>query len=158
MQALPPRHCRESNSVTRSLTLERFGWQGGAGRKTPPRIDRKTLGVSQQHDSERPWRCQRESEDRAGQHRPTRVSSRSLGRLDDMKVTRQKHCFSTLNYNLAYRYNDARVINLMRENVKRGCRGGVRSSEDRNARIRLLQLCTPLAIRGRVAFAVQNPT
>jgi hypothetical protein len=50
--------------------------------------------------------------------------------LDDMKKTRQKHCFSTLSHNLAYCYNDARVIKWMWENVKRGFRGGVRSFED----------------------------
>ena len=50
--------------------------------------------------------------------------------LDGMKKTCQKHCFSTLNHNLAYCYNDARVIKWMWENVKRGFRGGVRSFED----------------------------
>ena len=47
-----------------------------------------------------------------------------------MKKTCQKHCFSTLNHNLAYCYNDARVIKWMWENVKRGFRGGLRSFED----------------------------
>ena len=32
--------------------------------------------------------------------------------LTNMKKTCQKHCFSTLNHNLAYRYNDARVIKM----------------------------------------------
>ena len=50
--------------------------------------------------------------------------------LDDMKQTCQKHCFSTLNHNLAYCYNDARVIKWMWEHVKRGFQGGVRSFED----------------------------
>ena len=52
------------------------------------------------------------------------------GQLDDMKKSCQKHCFSTLNHNLAYCYNDERVIKWMWENVKRGFRGGVRSFED----------------------------
>ena len=30
--------------------------------------------------------------------------------LSEMKSTCQRHCFSTLNHNLAYCYNDARVI------------------------------------------------
>ena len=30
--------------------------------------------------------------------------------LNDMKNTCEKQCFSTLNHNLAYCYNDARVI------------------------------------------------
>ena len=50
--------------------------------------------------------------------------------LTDTKKTCQKHCFSTLNHNLAYCYNDARVIKWMWENAKRGLRGGVRSFED----------------------------
>ena len=50
--------------------------------------------------------------------------------LNYMKKTCEKHCFSTLNHNLAYCYNDARVIKWMWENVRRGFRGGVRSFED----------------------------
>ncbi len=50
--------------------------------------------------------------------------------LCDMKNTCQKHCFSTLNHNLAYCYNDARVINYLWDNVKRGLRGGVSSFHD----------------------------
>jgi hypothetical protein len=46
-----------------------------------------------------------------------------------MKTICQKH-FSTLNNKLAYWCNDARVIQWMWENVKRGFRGGVRSFED----------------------------
>ena len=54
----------------------------------------------------------------------------SRDQLDGMKKTCQKHCFSTLNHNLAYCYSDARVIKWIWENVKRGFRGGVRSFED----------------------------
>jgi radical SAM protein with 4Fe4S-binding SPASM domain len=50
--------------------------------------------------------------------------------LLDMKKTCQKHCFSTLNHNLAYCYNDARVIKWLWANAKRGFRGGARSFED----------------------------
>ena len=50
--------------------------------------------------------------------------------LDGMKKTCQKYYFPTLNRNLAYCYNDARLIKWMWENVKRGFRGGVRSFED----------------------------
>jgi len=50
--------------------------------------------------------------------------------LDDTKKTCQKHCFSTLNHNLPYCYNEARVIKWTWENVKRGFCGGVRSFED----------------------------
>ncbi|HLI82383.1 MAG TPA: hypothetical protein VKV17_00610 [Bryobacteraceae bacterium] len=52
-------------------------------------------------------------------------------RLADMKKTCQRHCFSTLNHNLAYCYNDSRVVKWLWSNViKRGFRGGVRSFED----------------------------
>ena len=51
--------------------------------------------------------------------------------LSDMKSTCQRHCFSTLNHNLAYCYNDARVIKWLWNNVvKNKFQGGVRSFED----------------------------
>jgi hypothetical protein len=34
-----------------------------------------------------------------------------------MKKTCQRHCFSTLNHNLAYCYNDARVIKWVWANL-----------------------------------------
>jgi hypothetical protein len=37
--------------------------------------------------------------------------------LAGMKKTCQRHCFSTLNHNLAYYYNDARVINFVWNNL-----------------------------------------
>jgi MoaA/NifB/PqqE/SkfB family radical SAM enzyme len=52
------------------------------------------------------------------------------GELRDMKKTCQRHCFSTLNHNLAYCYNDARVIKWMWKQAKNGFRGGARSFED----------------------------
>jgi MoaA/NifB/PqqE/SkfB family radical SAM enzyme len=50
--------------------------------------------------------------------------------LDHMKHTCQQHCFSTLNHNLAYCYNDARVIKWLWSNAARGFQGGARSFED----------------------------
>jgi len=50
--------------------------------------------------------------------------------LREMKATCQKHCFSTLNHNLAYCYNDRRVINFLWEQVKGGFKGGARSFHD----------------------------
>ncbi|HWO29187.1 MAG TPA: hypothetical protein VNO32_10360 [Candidatus Acidoferrum sp.] len=44
--------------------------------------------------------------------------------------TRQKHSFSTLSDNLAYGYNDARVIKWTSEKIKREFCGGIRSFED----------------------------
>ncbi|HZQ70451.1 MAG TPA: radical SAM/SPASM domain-containing protein [Terriglobales bacterium] len=51
--------------------------------------------------------------------------------LKDMKRTCQRHCFSTLNHNLGYCYNDARVIKwLWKQVVTNKLRGGARSFED----------------------------
>ena len=51
--------------------------------------------------------------------------------LADMKKTCQQHCFSTLNHNLAYCYNDARVINFVWTNLVRNrAKGGARSFEE----------------------------
>ena len=49
--------------------------------------------------------------------------------LEQLKKTCQQHCFSTLNHNLAYCYNDARVIKWLWQQVKRGFRGGAQSFE-----------------------------
>src|SRR5581483_10096860 len=52
----------------------------------------------------------------------------NAGQLSSMKKTCQQHCFSTLNHNLAYCYNDARVIRWVWTNpVKNRARGGARS-------------------------------
>jgi MoaA/NifB/PqqE/SkfB family radical SAM enzyme len=53
----------------------------------------------------------------------------NTAQLNEMKKTCQQHCFSTLNHNLAYCYNDARVIRWLWQQVKRGFRGGARSFE-----------------------------
>ena len=51
--------------------------------------------------------------------------------LNGMKKTCQRHCFSTLNHNLAYCYNDARVIKWLWSSViKQRFQGGVRSFDD----------------------------
>ncbi len=50
--------------------------------------------------------------------------------LRTMKATCQQHCFSTLNHNLAYCYNDARVIKWLWKQVRNGFQGGARSFED----------------------------
>lgn len=51
--------------------------------------------------------------------------------LAKMKHTCQQHCFSTLNHNLAYCYNDARVIKFVWEYlVKKRAKGGAQSFED----------------------------
>jgi MoaA/NifB/PqqE/SkfB family radical SAM enzyme len=51
--------------------------------------------------------------------------------LASMKSTCQQHCFSTLNHNLSYCYNDARVIKwLWTQVVKNKFGGGAKSFED----------------------------
>jgi MoaA/NifB/PqqE/SkfB family radical SAM enzyme len=51
--------------------------------------------------------------------------------LAGMKGTCQRHCFSTLNHNLAYCYNDARVIKFVWKNlVSNRMKGGAQSFED----------------------------
>jgi MoaA/NifB/PqqE/SkfB family radical SAM enzyme len=50
--------------------------------------------------------------------------------LQEMKTSCQQHCFSTLNHNLGYCYNDARVIKWLWTQARNGMSGGVRSFED----------------------------
>lgn len=53
------------------------------------------------------------------------------GQLAHMKKTCQQHCFSTLNHNLAYCYDDARVIRFLWElMVKKRFQGGHAHSFD----------------------------
>jgi MoaA/NifB/PqqE/SkfB family radical SAM enzyme len=50
--------------------------------------------------------------------------------LKSMKQSCQRHCFSTLNHNLAYCYNDARALKWLWQQAKTGFSGGCRSFED----------------------------
>jgi hypothetical protein len=51
--------------------------------------------------------------------------------LQTMKQDCEKHCFSTLNHNLGYCYNDARVFKWLWKQARSGLKGGaVRSFED----------------------------
>jgi len=50
--------------------------------------------------------------------------------LREMKNTCERHCFSTLNHNLGYCYNDARVIKWLWKQARNGFKGGARSFED----------------------------
>jgi len=51
--------------------------------------------------------------------------------LCDMKQTCQRHCFSTLNHNLAYCYDDSRVIKFVwTQLVKNRLKGGARSFDE----------------------------
>jgi radical SAM protein with 4Fe4S-binding SPASM domain len=133
--------------------LQRLGWNGdGTGRNGD--IAKQVAGLPgfvQDHNGElhfAEWNC------RAGQNNviirtdgtvapcfPMYASSYDWGNIDEhkfeagqlseMKKTCQQHCFSTLNHNLAYCYNDARVIKFVWTNlVKNRMKGGARSFED----------------------------
>ncbi len=53
-----------------------------------------------------------------------------IRQLGEMKKTCQQHCFSTLNHNLGYCYNDARVLKWLWKQARRGGKGGAGSFED----------------------------
>lgn len=50
--------------------------------------------------------------------------------LNEMKKTCQRHCFSTLNHNLAYCYDAKRVIKWIWKQARNGFQGGAKSFED----------------------------
>jgi MoaA/NifB/PqqE/SkfB family radical SAM enzyme len=52
------------------------------------------------------------------------------GQLQQMKKSCEKHCFSTLNHNLSYCYNDARVLKWLWQQARNGFQSGARSFED----------------------------
>jgi MoaA/NifB/PqqE/SkfB family radical SAM enzyme len=138
--------------MSSGLNIRDVGWYGdGKGSATESsEMLQKAVGITQDEDGELSfgeWNC------RAGQNNviirtdgtvapcfPMYSASFDWGNIDqftfdrsqlkEMKKTCQKHCFSTLNHNLAYCYNDERVIKWMWENVKRGFRGGIRSFEE----------------------------
>lgn len=53
-----------------------------------------------------------------------------LLQLNEMKKTCQLHCFSTLNHNLGFCYNDARVIKWVAKQARRGFQGVTGSFEE----------------------------
>jgi radical SAM protein with 4Fe4S-binding SPASM domain len=139
--------------MSSGLDLKEYGWYGdgtsGNGHKAE--VLASTPGIVQRADGElhfAEWNC------RAGQNNviirtdgtvapcfPMYGSNFDWGNIDrpkfdqgqltEMKSTCQRHCFSTLNHNLAYCYNDARVIKWLWLNaIKKKCQGGVRSFED----------------------------
>jgi len=139
--------------MSSGLDLRKYGWYGDGtgsnGNIAKMLVD--TPGIQQGEDgglhfSE--WNC------RAGQNNviirtdgtvapcfPMYASSFDWGNIDQakfdqtqlkqMKSTCQQHCFSTLNHNLAYCYNDARVIKwVWTQFVTNRMQGGARSFED----------------------------
>jgi len=135
------------------LNLREYGWYGDgtSGNGEVKQLLESMPGVVRGHDGSlqfTEWNC------RAGQNNviirtdgtvapcfPMYASTYDWGNIDkpkfdqgrlrEMKSTCQRHCFSTLNHNLAYCYNDARVIKWMWGNViKTKFAGGIRSFED----------------------------
>jgi radical SAM protein with 4Fe4S-binding SPASM domain len=130
--------------------LKRLGWNGD-GTGTNGDIAKQVAGmpgIVQNDNGElafAEWNC------RAGQNNvivrtdgtvapcfPMYPSSYDWGNIDEpkfeakelgrMKKTCQQHCFSTLNHNLAYCYNDARVLRFIWTNmVKNRMKGGAQS-------------------------------
>jgi MoaA/NifB/PqqE/SkfB family radical SAM enzyme len=134
------------------LDLHRYGWYGdGGGNETEMnQLLESMTGVVRGSDGTlqfTEWNC------RAGQNNviirtdgtvapcfPMYASTYDWGNIDahkfdqpqlhEMKKTCQHHCFSTLNHNLAYCYNDARVIKWVWKQARNKFQGGVRSFED----------------------------
>jgi hypothetical protein len=46
-----------------------------------------------------------------------------VSQLNEMKKSCQTHCFSTLNHNLRFSYNDARVVKWVFKQASRGFQG-----------------------------------
>jgi radical SAM protein with 4Fe4S-binding SPASM domain len=139
--------------MSSGLDLKEYGWNGDgtSGNGHQAELLASMPGVVQEANGElrfADWNC------RAGQNNviirtdgtvapcfPMYASTYDWGNIDrpkfeqsqltQMKSTCQRHCFSTLNHNLAYCYNDARVIKWLWSNaIKNKFQGGVRSFED----------------------------
>jgi radical SAM protein with 4Fe4S-binding SPASM domain len=139
--------------MSSGLDLRKFGWYGDG--PNPDGHQAEVLasapGIRQDANGElrfAEWGC------RAGQNNvvirtdgtvapcfPMYPSSFDWGNIDEPKFdqkhlretkkTCQQHCFSTLNHNLAYCYNDARVMKwLWSQIVKNKLQGGARSFDD----------------------------
>jgi radical SAM protein with 4Fe4S-binding SPASM domain len=134
------------------LDLRKYGWYGDgtSGNGEVTRLLESMPGVVRTADGSlrfAEWNC------RAGQNNviirtdgtvapcfPMYASTYDWGNIDtpkfdqaqlrDMKQTCQHHCFSTLNHNLAYCYNDARVIKWVWKQAKNRFQSGCRSFED----------------------------
>jgi MoaA/NifB/PqqE/SkfB family radical SAM enzyme len=139
--------------MSSGLDLKKYGWYGD-GTGTNGNIAAmlsKTPGIAQDANGElhfTEWNC------RAGQNNviirtdgtvapcfPMYPSTVDWGNIDkpkfdqqqlkQMKHTCERHCFSTLNHNLGYCYNDARVIKwIWKQVVTNRMKGGAKSFED----------------------------
>ncbi len=138
--------------MSSGLDIRKYGWYGdGTGANGDVTKMLTSLpGIVQDADGEihfTDWNC------RAGQNNviirtdgtvapcfPMYPSTFDWGNIDQftfdrkqltqMKQTCQRHCFSTLNHNLGYCYNDARVIKWLWKQARNKFQGGARSFED----------------------------
>ena len=137
--------------MSSGFDLREVGWNGdgtGTGDELKEKIA-SNVGITQEEDGNlrfADWNC------RAGQNNIVIRTDGTLvpcfplypgtfdwgdidelrmdyGHLKQIKKNCQQQCFSTLNHNLAYCYNDARVIKWLWQHAKRGFRGGARSFE-----------------------------
>jgi MoaA/NifB/PqqE/SkfB family radical SAM enzyme len=138
--------------MSSGLDLRKIGWHGD-GRGTNGDVSKllaSTPGIVQDENGNlrfSDWNC------RAGQNNviirtdgtvapcfPMYPATYDWGTIDghkfdapqltEMKKSCQKHCFSTLNHNLGYCYNDARVIKwIWKQAVQNKFQGGARSFE-----------------------------
>jgi MoaA/NifB/PqqE/SkfB family radical SAM enzyme len=135
--------------MAHSRDLPRLGWNGD-GTGTTNELLAGMPGISRAENGElrfADWNC------RAGQNNvivrtdgtvapcfPMYAATYDWGTIEghkfdgtqlrEMKKTCQQHCFSTLNHNLGYCYNDARLIKWLWQQARNGMNGGVRSFED----------------------------
>ncbi len=138
--------------ISSGLDLRKIGWYGD-GTSTNGDLSAllaSTPGIAQDESGNiyfQDWNC------RAGQNNviirtdgtvapcfPMYPANHDWGTIDahkfestqlvEMKKSCQKHCFSTLNHNLGYCYNDARVIKwIWKQVVRNKLQGGARSFE-----------------------------
>jgi MoaA/NifB/PqqE/SkfB family radical SAM enzyme len=133
--------------MSSGANLKDYGWNGdGTGEINPA----DTPGIEQDEDGTlhfAEWNC------RAGQNNviirtdgtvapcfPMYDATFDWGNIDapkfersqlrDLKKTCQRHCFSTLNHNLAYCYDDARVMKWLWKQARNSFQGGATSFED----------------------------
>jgi MoaA/NifB/PqqE/SkfB family radical SAM enzyme len=135
--------------MSSGLDLRRVGWNGDGTGAAESLLD-KMPGIVREADGSlrfADWNC------RAGQNNviirtdgtvapcfPMYSASYDWGtidghkferrQLDAMKGTCQKHCFSTLNHNLGYCYNDARVLKWVWKQARNRFQSGAKSFED----------------------------
>jgi radical SAM protein with 4Fe4S-binding SPASM domain len=135
--------------MSHGLDLRSVGWNGD-GTGTADEMLEAMPGIVRAENGElrfSDWNCRADqnnvivrTDGAVGPCSPMYAATYDWGNIDghkfdsaqlrEMKKSCQSHCFSTLNHNLGYCYNDARVIKWVLKGVAGGFQGGVRSFED----------------------------